>query len=229
MTVARRPADTATVAAAVTRRTQRNPFRPAKRCEWFTRFRERMIHPSSATYESTGILPRTGSCGAREMSEFESRMRSQDIHRIRPNSVFVKPEHYVATIRRKGLSPTVGHICAPRDLKTAYPSSTTFPDSLRTTFCDPARQGSGTSKRKSTKVAALSWRRPRRRSNPLEMLVCPTHARSSTQKQRVCKRALSTPCPSPPFCNPASSRFSHGPPSAFDLAGNAKFGQEEFF
>jgi len=23
--------------------------------------------------------------------------------------------------------------------------------------------------------------------------------------------------------------FSHEPPSAFDLAGNAKFGQEEFF
>ena len=63
----------------------------------------------------------------------------------------------------------------------------------------------------------------------MEMLVCPTLPRSSTQKDRVCKRALSRPCPSPPFCNPASSRFSHGPPSAFDLAGNAKFGQEEFF
>ena len=188
LTVARRPADTATVAAAVTRRTQRNPFRPAKRCEWFTRFRERMIHPSSATYESTGILPRTGSCGAREMSEFESRMRSQDIHRIRPNSVFVKPEHYVATIRRKGLSPTVGHICAPRDLKTAYPSSTTFPDSLRTTFCDPARQGSGTSKRESTKVAASSWRRPRRRSSQLQMILCSAQRSHAVQHRNSALR-----------------------------------------
>ena len=49
----------------------------------------------------------------------------------------------------------------------------------------------------------------------MEMLVCPTLPRSSTQKDRVCKRALSRPCPSPPFCNPASSRFpmSHQAPS----------------
>ena len=51
-----------------------------------TRFRERMIHPSSGTYESTGILPRAGCCGARKMSEFGSRMRSQYIHRIRPTA-----------------------------------------------------------------------------------------------------------------------------------------------
>ena len=164
------------------------PTREALLYEWFTRFRERMIHPSSATYESTGILPRTGSCGAREMSEFESRMRSQDIHRIRPNSVFVKPEHYVATIRRKGLSPTVGHICAPRDLKTAYPSSTTFPDSLRTTFCDPARQGSGTSKRESTKVAASSWRRPRRRSSQLQMILCSAQRSHAVQHRNSALR-----------------------------------------
>ena len=50
----------------------------------FTRFH--MIHPTSATYESTGILPRAGCCGARKMNEFGSRMRLQYIHRIRPTA-----------------------------------------------------------------------------------------------------------------------------------------------
>ena len=43
---------------------------------------------------------------------------------------------------------------------------------LRTNSCDPARQGSGTSKREGTKVAASSWRRPRRRSSQLQMILC---------------------------------------------------------
>ena len=45
-----------------------------------------MIHPTSATYESTGILPRAGCCGARKMNEFGSRRRLQYIHRIRPTA-----------------------------------------------------------------------------------------------------------------------------------------------
>ena len=87
-----RPSSHARSAAATIRRRGLSPAarhicsRQTRKPAYLASTRFRMIHPTSATYESTGILPRAGCCGARKMNEFGSRMRLQYIHRIRPTA-----------------------------------------------------------------------------------------------------------------------------------------------